>query len=552
MAAQTTSVLDKKVTMHYDNERLHDALQGISSKYKVYFSYSSDLINMRQRVSAHVDNQPLSKGLDQLFDNTYIIYAAIGGQIVLRVDRNKDLGQLEKKESKKKKLPPQKEETEQPVLVKLEDPSPEPAQEKETEEEAAEDELMPAPDSVIELTMPNMQVIRSDGPSHPFDRTLLNVEKWRSQADWTLGERRDNRVAQISILPRVSTNIRHSKELTNNISVNLLWGTNGGVDGFEVGTLFNTVKKDVKGLQAAGLGNTVKQNVTGTQVGGLFNVAGETARGLQAAGIFNHAKNAEAAQAAGLMNLVKEDINGLQAAGLFNHAGGNANALQVAGLFNSNKGYAKIQISSLFNSAKDVQVAQISTLMNISKGEMKGVQLALINISDTVSGVPIGLLNFVKKGYNKFEIFGSESLHGNIQLKLGANKFYNIFHVGGRIPKGSGIDIWGVGYGIGTMAMLSHKTHLNFELSAIHVNEYQAWTNKLNTIGQFRLTLNRQLSRNVGFFIGPTANAMVSQLKDAETGEFNSEVPPYALLEENLTTDTNLKGWVGLNAGFRF
>lgn len=411
---------------------------------------------------------------------------------------------------------------------------------------------MPAPDSVILLNMPDMQVIRSEGPTHPFDRTLLNVEKWRSQADWTLGERHDNRVAQISLFPKVSTNIRHSQELTNNVSVNLLWGTNGGVDGFEVGTLVNKVKKDVKGFQAAGLGNSVKQNVTGTQVGGLFNVAGGTARGLQAAGIFNSARNAEAAQAAGLMNSVKEDISGIQAAGLFNHVGGNANALQAAGLFNNSKGSAKIQISSLFNSAKDVQIAQVSTLMNISKGQMKGIQIALINISDTVSGVPIGLLNIVKKGYNKFEIYGSESLHGNIQLKLGANKFYNIFHVGGRIPKGSGIDIWGVGYGIGTMATLSPKTHLNFELSVIHVNEYQAWTNKLNTIGQFRLTLNRQLNRKVGIFIGPTANVMVSQLKDAETGKFNSDVVPYSLIEENLTDNTNLKGWVGLNAGFRF
>lgn len=123
MAAQP-SVLDKQVTMHYDNERLHDALQGISSKYDVYFSYSSDLINMRQRVSAHIDNQPMSKGLDQLFASTYIIYAAIGGQIVLRIDKNKDLGSSEKKESRKKKLPPQKEETEQSVLVKLEAPAP--------------------------------------------------------------------------------------------------------------------------------------------------------------------------------------------------------------------------------------------------------------------------------------------------------------------------------------------------------------------------------------------------------------------------------------------
>ncbi|MEZ4959093.1 MAG: STN domain-containing protein [Saprospiraceae bacterium] len=540
------NVLDKRVTMHYTNERLHDALQGISNRYDVYFSYSSDLINMRQRVSAHLDNEPLSIGLDQLFANTYIVYAAIGGQIVLRVNKDKTLTSSDNKESRKKKLPPEKEEIEQPVFVKIPPPTSTPTGGQ------TEEEPVPAPDSIILLTMPDIHTIRSEGPVHPFDKTLLNFEKWRTEADWTLGEHSDYRIAQLSLFPMVSTNIRYSRELTNNVSLNLLWGVNGGVDGLELGTLVNTVRKDVKGFQAAGLGNTVRQNVTGTQMGGLFNVAGGTARGFQAAGLFNKAKNAEAAQAAGLMNLVSEDISGIQAAGLFNHSGGNANALQAAGLFNSNKGRAKVQISSLFNKAGDVDIAQVSTLMNISRGHVRGVQIALINVSDTVSGVPIGLLNIVKHGYNKFEIYGSESLHGNIQLKLGANRFYNIFHVGARIPKGSGLDIWGVGYGIGTVATLSEKNHLNFELTAIHINEYEAWTNKLNTIGQFRFTWNHQLGRNVGFFIGPTANAMVSQLKDPETGKFNSEVPPYSIVNEDLTDNLNLKGWVGLNAGFRF
>ena len=39
-------------------------------------------------------------------------------------------------------------------------------------------------------------------------------------------------------------------------------------------------------------------------------------------------------------------------------------------------------------------------------------------------------------------------LHFNLQWKLGSPKFYNVFHVGTRIPE-LGTYVWGLGYGIG-------------------------------------------------------------------------------------------------------
>jgi hypothetical protein len=183
---------------------------------------------------------------------------------------------------------------------------------------------------------------------------------------------------------------------------------------------------------------------------------------------------------------------------------------------------------------------------------VRGLQIGLINISDTVSGVPIGLINIVKRGYNKFEIYAGEILHGNFQLKLGANRFYNIFHVGARVPPGNGSYVWGLGYGIGRVSRMSKKSTMNLELMAIHISENEGWTNKLNSIGQFRLLWNHQIGKSVSFFIGPTANAMVSQFRNPETGEIRSPVVPYTLLDEDLDPKTNLKAWVGFNIGFRF
>ncbi|MEK7257099.1 MAG: hypothetical protein AAB316_20255, partial [Bacteroidota bacterium] len=102
------------------------------------------------------------------------------------------------------------------------------------------------------------------------------------------------------------------------------------------------------------------------------------------------------------------------------------------------------------------------------------------------------------------------------------------------------------------VSMVSPKSSLNFELMAIHVNENETWTNRLNSIGQFRFLWNHQLGKSIGFFLGPTANVMVSQQRDSETGVFGSQLVPYTIVNEKFGERTSLKGWVGVNAGFRF
>jgi hypothetical protein len=435
------------------------------------------------------------------------------------------------------------------------------------EESPKAEEPKSQPDSIITLNMPDSPPVRQEGKMHPFDETLLNFEKWRYQTNWTTRSSPDRRIAQVSVIPFIGTNTDNSDAVTNNISMNLLWGVNGGVDGLEVGGGLNTVKNDVKGFQAALLGNQVGRDMTGTQVGGLFNYNGGMTRGLQAAGIVNFAQRAEAAQTAGFFNWVKEDVAGLQASGIFNLSGGHARAIQASGVFNASggdakvqtagafnlsRGNAKVQVSGVFNVAKNVEIGQFGGLLNVAKGEVKGVQIGFLTISDTVSGVPIGIVNIVKRGYNKFEIYGSEILHGNFQLKLGANAFYNIFHIGARVPQSNGNYVWGFGYGIGTVSILSPKSHLNYELMAIHISENEPWTNTLNSIGQFRFLCNHQLGKKIGLFFGPTVNVMLSMLRNPETGEIRSAVVPYTLVDEDLSKNTNLKAWVGVNAGFRF
>jgi len=563
--------LSKHVSFEYKNARLKDVLADLTERYEIPFSYSTEQINVRQRITAKAVDLPLSEGLDKLLASVPVSYMLVGNHIILRSDKGKLIEKSTgSKQSTTKKQDPESQPAAPPaVLVKQ-------------EEQPEEKTPTPPPyDSILALETPRAKPIRQSGEVHAFDETLLNFEKWRYQTPTWPIHQNEQRIAQVSLLPFIGTNTRQSDDVTNNLSMNLLWGVNGGVNGMEVGMGLNMLERDMNGFQVAGLGNKVNRNMTGTQFGGIFNYAGGSAKGFQAAGVVNFAQSAEAAQAAGLANFVQGDVAGLQASGLFNTVGGSARGLQASGLFNKTGGDSKVQaaggfnrsrgssrvqaaggfnlsggntkfqISSILNAADDVQVGQFGTF-NRARGIMRGLQIGLINISDTVSGVPIGLINIVKRGYNKFEIYGSEILHGNFQLKLGANRFYNIFHVGARVPPGDGTYIWGLGYGIGKVTILSQKSTLNWEIMAIHISENETWTNTLNSIGEFRWLWNHQLGKSIGFFIGPTANVMVSQLRNPETGEIRSPVVPYTLFDEDLNPKTNLKAWVGVNAGFRF
>ena len=515
--------LSQKVTFTYANEPLENIITDISRKYSVQFSYSRDFVPLDHRVSVSVKNQPLSVALDEVFQETPIEYAAIGDQVALRPDRrkNQQLTSIETLRGKVRQTSPI-----HPNPV-TELPAHKIKRNKEQE--------MPALDKKQTVSVSGgNRVLELE--AIPYEVPVLNP----------VPVDEENRLAQISLLPFLGTNALRSNQITNNLSLNVFWGTNGGVDGLEVGGFFNSITKDVKGVQVAGFGNMVSGAMVGTQAAGLFNVSGESSQGVQAAGLFN----------------VSGDFDGVQAAGLFNISGGKAEGIQASGLFNVAKGKVHGQASALFNRAGDVSWGQVSSLLNVGK-RVKGFQIGLINISDTISGgAPIGLLNIVRDGYNRTEFSSGESLFANLGLKLGARSFYNNFHFGVRwddvsintdsnLVKSGTFTTWGLGYGFGTAIGLSKRTLLNFELVGIHLNEWEEWTNKLNLLGQLRLTLDIRPGRNASFFLGPVGNILISKRTDPETGVIGSSVAPYALYDET-KGDTNIKAWVGFQAGVRF
>lgn len=491
--------LEQLVSLNYDKIPLGAVLRDISNKYEVFFSYSPDFIPVDQPISLSVENYPLYVVLDELFEDRPVIYKAIAGQIVLRLDRAKQqrLDALALEDRKRVFLP-----------------KPKPVQPLPAKEQIG----LPGGNRVIEIPV---------GWMEPKPYILEESET-------------DGFKVRVGLMSFFKERSESYKNKVSDLSVNILWGESGNVNGMEVGGLLNKTHHNVKGVQIAGLSNIVNDDVVGTQVSMLGNVVGGNTRGVQVSGGFN---------------LVGKNVKGIQVAGVFNYNFDHSDALQVAGLFNNSRGSAKWQIASLFNKADSVKRGQIS-LVNIGK-RVDGVQVGLLNIADTTSRVSIGLLTINKKGYNRVEISGGDALHANFAFKPGVAAFYNIFQVGAawnkvNVASDEWVMSWGLGYGFGSSIRLGRKTHLNIEGLMTHINEDRKWTKKMNLLNQFRLSFEFDLGRRTSLFFGPTGYLMLSKLTDTGSEGNGSIVAPPKVLWEKENKNTNLKAWVGFNAGMRF
>ena len=533
------------VSMNYaGGQTLNTVLTDINQQYGVDFAYSNNMIAVNKPIRFAAYQVTLDDALNQLFKENDIVHAKIGHQVVLKPSKNKPVVEFRLLSSndipKAIDAPISNKNTdEQERLVKL--------------IQKSRDQYKDLPKihhrTTKSLPGGNRIVVFDQARIEALSKKIVLEEKEEKPET-------GKRLAQLSLLPYVGTNALKSNELTNNFSVNVLFGTNGGLDGLEVGGLTNHIKNDASGVQVAGLGNTIGGKLIGTQVSGLFNVVGGKVEGVQVSGLFNLAKEATAVQAAGLFNVASKSFTGIQASAIFNYAG-EGSGVQVAPMFNINRGRVSTQISGFFNVGGDVEQLQISPFLNVGK-KVSGFQIGLINVADTIAGAPIGILNLVKKGYNKVEIGSGETLLGNVSLKLGVRAFYNIFHVGARWDKLIDADdnvtrevSWGVGYGIGTAFQLNSKLLLNVEGVATHINEAEEWTDELNLLTQFKLLFDVRISRGINVFFGPSYNMMFSRLIDPETGVVGSNIMPYTFYDQTEGI-TNTKMWVGFNGGLRF
>jgi hypothetical protein len=317
----------------------------------------------------------------------------------------------------------------------------------------------------------------------------------------------------------------------NKMSLNIFGGYTGGLDGLELGGLFNIDKGAVRGGQGAG----------------LVNIAGGPVRGIQMAGIHNSALDSLSGyQLAGFTNYTHRKLHGIQAAGFYNHLSDSLRGSQLAGLANfSAKRSEGAQIAGFANfTIGETHGAQIAGFLNYTR-KLKGVQIALINICDTSEGYSIGLIDIVRKGMHSLSLFADEVSPFHFAYRSGNDKLYSIF-LAGFNPD---IDnkAYYLGFGLGHSFEIGKLLSLNPELSSERVAPgYQGQFTYVNLLNKFRLNINWRLSKYFQLSAGPSLAVYYDDHDYIVNGHVFAP-PDRGYCHYSFSGKTS--GWIGWQAG---
>lgn len=305
---------------------------------------------------------------------------------------------------------------------------------------------------------------------------------------------------QVSLFPGISTHGRADRQMVNHLSLNLIGGTESGLDGVELGGVFNLDAHDVRYIQCAGLLNRVGGKVKGVQAAGLLNLVRDSVSGVQAAG---------------LANLNRGPVSGVQAAGLLNLSHGPVNGVQVAGLYNYTR-------------------------------RLHGVQIGLINVADTSSGYSIGLVNIVhKNGIRQVSVSEEDVTGVSVAFKSGTTRLYGILLAGAN--DWSLIRNYSAGSGIGTRIPLGSQWSFNGEV--VHQELFSDRWKFLGEIVRGKPSLGFKISPHAILSAGPTFNLYTTPSK-LPAGHLLTDIPGSGWPTTTWGKQTAV--WIGGSVGLSF
>ena len=584
-------LLERTITISLEQERLEVALKKISTQAGFTFSYNSKIIDRNKIISERFAGKTVREVLDQIFDGS-IQYKARGKYVILTkaaVDEAKDhrvLTGYVVDESTGKRL--QNVSVYDPVSLsstvtdsygyfqlKVDEPS--------GEEIKLAIRKLNYTDTLIAVNLDRRQLINIQMREHAdkmnafADSVRQKIKRfWQSKVRSPQAANMENiqdtlyRKFQFSVFPFVGTNHKLSGNVINDYSLNLYGGYSLGLRELEFGGLFNIVRGDVTGAQIAGIFNAVggkmkflqfagiynmnRDSVDGYQFAGMVNLNGNSTSKFSGAGLINFTlRDSRATQVAGLGNATIGKQEGAHVAGLFNFSNKDSRIAQVAGLTNVTIGDFKgAQVSGLLNfTLKHVEGAQVSGLLNYAT-RVRGAQVGIINATDSIHGVPIGLFSFVLKGYHKIEVSTDEIFYTNVAFRTGVRQFYNILTAGAK-PDTFDDDetYWTFGYGIGTAPRLSRTLSLNVDLTANQV-VYGQSIEAINMINKLYLGLDFQIVKNLGVTFGVTLNGYITDTTYDKYQPLFTDYKPNIISDKTYSNDINMKMWWGGKIGLRF
>jgi len=377
---------------------------------------------------------------------------------------------------------------------------------------------------------------------------------------------------QFALLPGLNSHGSLSGQVVNKFSFNAIGAYSAGVDGGEIGLIFNINKSDVQYFQFAGAFNLVGGNVRGAQIAGFFNQVIGGVKAAQIALGYNYVgKSFEGFQVGGMCNIVNQSFRGVQVSVGLNSIGRSFNGFQIGALNLVAEKQEGLQIGVAANVVRDksmgMQVAGIANLNRQSEGvnvallgnytantarglqtgvinyagKLKGAQLGIINISGQNDGYSIGLINVALNGYHKFSLGTNESTTYNVAYKGGSKRLYNMLMFG--MNSKTGEKRYTAGLGFGKEIGLFSKFSLNPEVSSQYV--YQGGWDYLNLLNKFELPLNIHLNKWLAIQGGPSVNVYYT--------EQITSIGNFGLLQQKHQDfsfkNSRYTGWIGWNVG---
>lgn len=542
-------LLDKKISLQVSGEKVEMVLSRIERQYGVHFSYNSDIVPGDSAVSFFSENKSLEKtlalmlGKDYQFKSTgkYIIILQKNNRQELNPEKNKynisgvvldartnqplpsvtvyDMGSMVSAQSdgfgnfnltlipKTDYLAIRCSKSDYADTVTIIDP---------TRNESLVLRLLPLQKPFLKLNTVTVRAVPfTDSVSVRIVKTIISDELLVNSNNVIMY---DKRIAQLSLLPKIGTNLRMSGAVTNHFSINLLGGYSNGVAGFEAGGLVNINKSNVDGFQVCCLMNISGKNVNGFQASGLSNLTTGNVNGCQMSVISNlGADTVKGVQAAGIVNVCNKKMSGLQLAPGVNISRGKETGVQVAGLAN----YAA----------------------------NPRFQLGIVNIADTSDGTPLGIINIIRHGYYAISVNIDELQTGYFLFSMGTRRLYSMVGVSGSTA--NGWDSWGFNYGFGSHFLYGRRLGVNVEMLSSVINAFGSFDS--TTIS--RVSLSTQLSLRLGnhFYLnaGPSINTFIADADNPEVDVFITGALPSKNWHYT-SVNTRFDAWIGGYAGLKY
>lgn len=331
---------------------------------------------------------------------------------------------------------------------------------------------------------------------------------------------------------------RHAKGAQ--VSVFLSFNDGGG-EGGQVASFYTTLGGPFVGLQAAGIYASADK-FSGLQVASVATRSGDF-YGLQAGGIAAWSDNSRGLQTGGVAAISKNK-SGLQVAGVTSIARGYMHGFQTSSTVNVATGDVRGLQLSLVNIGGDVSGAQIG-LVNVAK-VVHGTQIGLVNVADDVHGVPFGLFSYIKNQGLGAEVWTGTTEPINVALRYDTHHtFYTFLALGMfSLQDVTKSDAY---YGIGLGAHLAKSGNYGFDFDVAALYPSLDFKNGELLVRQ-RASFVYDINPTLSAFAGITWSQYMGW-----GGEDNRTIASSFLASEHHSRggDFTLRTWPSLHLGLR-